>query len=64
MKRKMLVNSDQFKNFSHESSSETDGSLKNVYLGIHVKRDFGVMQLMSLPILNTGTMMIGVYMNA
>jgi len=45
------------------SSYDTNRSSKN-YFGINIKRDYDVGQFLSIPLVNTAGVMVGVYMNA
>ena len=45
-----------------EKESETDDS--HIFVGIKIKREFTILNLITIPLISLCTVMIGVYMNA
>lgn len=46
------------------SADSKDSSSKNKYMGITIKKGFGWLQFLTMPILSCAIIMVGVYMNA
>ena len=49
---------------SQSGSSDQNSNYSNMFFGIAVKREYGFWQFMTIPILSTANIMVGVYLNA